>query len=492
VRTAALLLLLATLLPAGPVAAQCLNAFVPGSSEDGRVTPSSSNSPVPINTWVWYLVVNPATSIADTTAGLELISLETGAEIALEGVGTVRSDDRVLLAYRPEVELEPLTDYEISFDREPGLVTNVTRVGFRTSDQRDTEAPAVPELLGQELFTDYNQLGSEPCRVTDYHDEVSFFLGSDGYFNLLADDVEVDSIDDLFTDVVAISESAEVSWTGDIGPNQQLSFRHSTVDLAGNFSGWSETVEVTMPAPGCVGTGDGRVSQASLILAALLLLVRRKRRPHRGHFAVFGLVAALMLPTAARADSPPLITGEEEVEEVAPAPPAPEVDWKLDFGKELALHTRGWGIATAGTGLLQASFLLMQPARVPFALQLSIANTMLWMPSLSTLVVMAGTSLVLRSTTDAYRLARGLRRASNFFGILSLALLQASIPLAVYGGTFDPSIAVSVLGVHASVIFVALATAVLSKRVEAHSYLGERDRRRAQVFPLPTGILVLF
>ncbi|MCP4873143.1 MAG: hypothetical protein GY898_30995 [Proteobacteria bacterium] len=493
-RTAALLFSLACVLAPGLASAQCPNFFFEETA-DGRVTPSSSDSLAPVNTWVWYTVVEPDTTIGGTTSGLSLLSLGSGEEVGLEALGTVRSDDRLLLAYQPEAELEPDTDYEIEFDREPGALTDISRVAFRTSDERDTTAPMVPEAIGQDVFTDYNQLGSEPCMVTDYNDEVRFFLAGDGDFRFMAHEVEVDAIDDLFADVVSISETSDVGYVDDIGPNQDLSFRFSAVDLAGNFSGWSDPLAVTTPAPGCVDDGT-QVTRASLLLAAVLLLLRRKRRLKAGHPAVFGLLLALLLPTAALADSPPLITGEPEVEEEAPPEPVAKPDWKIGFSKELTLHTRGWGIAAAGTGVLQASFLLMQPARVPWALQLSIANTILWLPAVSTWVVMAGTGLLLRSTGDsAQSLSKGLRRAGSVFGIVSLALFQASIPLAIYGGTYDPSIGVSVLGVQLSLVFVAIATTVLSRRVDHHgreAYKSYKKGLEVSVFPTPNGIVVRF
>lgn len=487
---AALLLLLASLLASGPAAAQCPD-FFSDPTADGRVTPSSSDSLAPTNTWVWYTIVDPDTPIESTTPGLSLLSLASGEEVPLTGVGSIRGADRIMLAYQPDADLDPDTDYEIEFDREPGPSTDVGRVVFRTSASRDTAAPILPEAIGQELFTDYNQLGTEPCEVTDYNDEVRFFLVSDGTFNLMARDEAIDSIDDLFADVVSISETTEVEYTDDIGPNQELAFRFGAVDLAGNFSGWTDPLEVTTPGPGCIDRGDG-VTRASLLLAAILLLVRRKRRARAGDPAVFGLLLALMLPTAARADSPPLITGEPEATEEAPAPPTRAVDWKPGFSEELTLHTRGWGIAAAGTGVLQGTFLLMQPARVPWSLQLSIANTILWLPAVSTLVVMAGTQWVLRSTESARALAKGLRRAGNVFGIVSLAMFQASIPLAVYGGTFDPSIGVSVLGAQLSIVFVAIATTVLSRRVEHHARLVRAKAREVTVIPTPGGLVVRF
>jgi hypothetical protein len=200
---------------------------------------------------------------------------------------------------------------------------------------------------------------------------------------------------------------------------------------------------------------------------------------------------ALAVPTAAWADSPPLITGEPEVTEEAPLP-APDVEWRDTLDAELRLHTRGWAIAAAGTGLLQASFLLMQPARVPFALQLSIANTLLWLPALSTLIVMAGTRQLLTSTWDARTFERELRRASSIFGIVSLSLLTVSLPLAVYAGLFDASISVAVLGAQISLLFISATCSVLAQRVAVHSWVRPRQATRIQVMPGPAGVVVLF
>ena len=368
-----------------PASAQDCEAFRPDPY--GRVTPSSSDYPVPTNSWIWYGVGNAwDVSQSPDIARLSVLSLDDGSDVVLERRGVIATPDELLFAFEPIDELDPLTDYEVEFAVSPRPLSaelveqDYLRLTFRTGEGADEVTPPVPTELGRELYTDYNQLG-EGCDVLDYQDEASWFLDSQGYFNLLGraeDGFEQD--DGLFADVAAISESPELEIFGDIGPGARMSVRWGTVDLAGNFSGWSAESKDTMPAAGCVSTGDGRVAQAALLPLGLLLLLGSIRR--RRDLARYGL-PLLLLASVLVVATPGTASAQDEAVPVLEEAPA-ELTWDGQLDAWLAVNIRSWGAVSAGTGGLEILLLSLQPVRPPWALQGLLANTAQWVPTLTT------------------------------------------------------------------------------------------------------------
>jgi len=478
-------------LVAAPAAAQDCDRFRPAPF--GTVTPSSSDYPVPTNSWLWYRVGNAWELEADPDmAWLSVLSLDDGSAVELEPAGTITGQEELLFAWQPVDDLEPLTDYEAAFDPAPFAGSgqpadeDLMRVSFRTGEQSDEAVPPVPTELGRELYTDYNQLG-HGCEVTDYQDEASFFLESQGYFNLLGraeDGFEV--TDGLFARTSAISETAEVEIFGDIGPGARLSVRWSTVDLAGNFSGWSEETKDTMPAAGCVSVGDGRISQAALLPVGLLLLLGGWRR--RRLLVRLGLPALLLCSTLVVA-SP----GAAEASESVTFDDNPvELTWDGRLDAWLTVNIRSWGAVSAGTGGLEILLLSLQPVRPPYALQGALANTAQWVPTLTTFLSLVLVRQALRTSSPG-RLRSGVKGLGIAMSVVATITWYTAAPLMVLAGQTDPAFSFAVLALPLSATFLAATMDVVKRRIDRERRVGARGRVQPQLLAAgPTGVVIAF
>jgi len=495
----------AVLLPAASASAQCFGGFSwePPPVRFGWVAPSSTDTPVPTNTWIWYRANFGDDPVAADTIHprLTLQPLNTQEPVELIGLGIVHLPDGALFAFQPAVELEPLTDHEVQFNRdliEPELLMSVS---FRTGEGPDQTPPAVPEVLGHEFFSDYNQLGACPDDVLDYSDEATWYVQSEGTFAFVA---KANAVADgeLFGDAWAMSETPELQIEGDIGVGTDLSVRISTVDLAGNFSGWSEPQGGRMPAAGCVSTDEG-VSRASLLLAGLVLLAgrwRRRRRAKRAPEAAawspfagpvgLGLAAALLLPLAT-----PTVASAGEGDELEVELTAND-RWRADLDRELKPIEDAWAGVSLGAGALQVTWLALTPARAPYALQLSIANTALWLPTVATLVVIASSRHSIRTARTVQRARRGIRGTAITLGVWSMVVGTFALPVGIaLGVIYDPSVAPGVLSVPLSLMFSAIACEDLARRIERHTGTRRSATRRPPARILaagPTGLVVVF
>lgn len=496
---APLLLFLGTLLAAAPASAQCFSWFqLPPS---GWAMPSSGDTPVPTNTWIWYVADYSDQRISpdDTSPSLRLQPLDREEPVELIGLGVIDVPGGAVFAYQPAEELSPLTDHELRFNRdliEPALPMTVS---FRTGEGPDFEAPPVPELLGKELFTDFNQLATDPCRVEDYRDEASYFVESAGALNLLADASAVRA-GELFGDALDVTDVAKLSLTGNLGVGAQVEVQIATVDLAGNFSGWSETQTDRMPAAGCVANGDGKVSQASLLLAGLLLLAGRLRRragrrgPRRDRSLsgplLWALLLALALPVAVPSTAA-AGSARSNLELTL------NDHWRADLDAELRPIEQAWAGVSLGAGALQLTWLALQPARAPYALQLSIINTGFWLPTVATLVTLAISRQAILTSRSVPRARRAIRGAAITLGVFSMVLGTFALPVGILlGANYDPSLAFAVLAVPMSMAFSAITAEDVARRIRRHMALDNRAERRVVAPRLlaagPTGVVIVF
>jgi len=449
---------------------------------------------VPTNSWIWYRVTLGSGSVplSDIRPELALQPLNTAEPVPLVGLGIIGLSDGALFAYQPERELDPDTDHEVRFNRDLLLPSTLLSVSFRTGPGPDLEPPPVPELLGYEFISDYNQFDTCENGVTDYNDRATWRIDSAGMFNLLAGVDEIDE-DELFVDPWVLSETEELILEGDIGPTSDMSMRLSAIDLAGNSSGWSDPHRALMPAAGCIDDGEG-LRRASLPLAALLLLLRRgrcrraARRARRSASwspfvgpAGLALVAALLLPLAAPTTA--LAANQSARQRAA-----------LD--RELAPIERGFAGVSLTAGTLQATWLLLQPPRVPFALQLSVVNTALWLPSVSSLVAIAGSRHSIRTSKTLGRARRAIKGAAITFGVLSMVTGTVALPGGlVLGLIYDPSLFFAVIAVPMSMLFLAATCNDIAARIRVSLTRARSAHRRPPprlVGLGPSGLTVVF
>jgi hypothetical protein len=166
-------------------------------------------------------------------------------------------------------ELEPNTEYwiEVDFAEEPNAPVTTDRTSFTTGNGPKLEAPSLPQLISSVAGA------GRGWAVGSVNRWLTLELLHDGI--LIADNAtalgSLTSVDDLLLEekmefsAIALSETSRViRWmttgsamhvgVGDCGiwPAAETDVqqgRFGVLDLAGNFSGWGEPVELRIPSP---------------------------------------------------------------------------------------------------------------------------------------------------------------------------------------------------------------------------------------------------
>lgn len=194
----------------------------------------------------------------------------------------------------PMAPLEANASYTFQLEC-PDLAPNLNTT-FTVGEGPDTDAPApVVATRGEEFHHD--DLGS--CGADHY---VEYAVEHDGLFTIIdvhADGVvdfdaappeplamgsTIDYVDDETESVSVGNQTCRTSWP-EANYGESADVRFATVDLAGNFSGWSATERVELEplddpnAGGCAVTrGEDRGAPLWVGLALLALLGLRRRR----------------------------------------------------------------------------------------------------------------------------------------------------------------------------------------------------------------------
>jgi MYXO-CTERM domain-containing protein len=220
-----------------------------------------------------------------------LRNMATGQTVATELQIIELPDDARVLSYRPLSDLEPAASYEAVYDDE-GFVTS-----FTTGAARDDEPPALPVVATEPFYEPASPTSS--CGSFESRG-MSFELEDvEPQRDLVAVDREgMASVVDqpqgeLFElrpfPIFLLGRAACVDNWPEVGPGASTSVRFGVFDLAGNFSGWGEEIDVMLeeePEPAATGcgcqAGPAREGWAGLgPLLGLVAVPRARRRPSR-------------------------------------------------------------------------------------------------------------------------------------------------------------------------------------------------------------------
>lgn len=183
-----------------------------------------------------------------------------------------------LLVVRPAELLAPGTQYRLAAESSNALV-------FTTGDDVDEEAPSPPVETGRTTRSVVLAPGVVNTCVDGSEYEFAILdVESDGALVVLniddrttLDELALDGRVGQFTEDAFVMINAS-NWP-DIAPSATTRVRLGAFDLAGNFSGWSDPIEVTLPPRGCSCESSIVDARASAwTLAALLGVAPRRRR----------------------------------------------------------------------------------------------------------------------------------------------------------------------------------------------------------------------
>jgi len=273
------LLLVAALWPTRVGAHECwIYDDSPGTT---RLRPGGDEDSAPTNTLLWLLLEGSGSmSDADFAGAASALTLESdeGDPVELEVEGTISSPVLEVMALRPVEELRPTTGYraEWSWFGEWGAELVLHEVTFMTGAGPDDEAPETPEEQSRYLESDETAFHWY-CGGWDFYDVARFGVDPADDWTMLDGGRPTGDewSDSPWLRVEDLAEGSRVEMTGTFQPGGRLDYRFSALDLAGNFSGWSEPHRVTMPLAGCSATHESWLPL--LLPLPLLRLVRRRR-----------------------------------------------------------------------------------------------------------------------------------------------------------------------------------------------------------------------
>lgn len=245
------------------VAAPC-DCAVPGLA---FVAPADGASEVPLNARVW-------------SGGVDARLLDAGGVEVAASITRIDVDGIAIRVLAPLALLQPGATYTI--ERGSGSTS------FVVGATRDDEAPAAPrEMTRRTVVFDAHE--SQTCGGRgEYYVELQ--LEHEGLFALVDRDATT-TLDGrapsgavstaAFDGVAALLGSGACvrSWP-EAAPGSSAGVRFATFDVAGNFSGWSDSSEVEIPG-GCECTATEPTTSTPGLLVALTLLaalaLRRRR-----------------------------------------------------------------------------------------------------------------------------------------------------------------------------------------------------------------------
>ncbi|GEM_PF-2337170 len=421
-----LALLVALLIPSVASAQECRE---PLSTLDSQVFPRSPAGLAPTDTLIWYLTDERLATHEGIQRALSVVSLGGDGAVDVVPAGAALTPRRGLFAFRPVEPLSPNTDHEIQYPVHP-LGDDLAVTSFRTTDGPSTEAPSIPTLESVALASDYSLLG-DWCSSQDYRDEALYRLESDGMFDVVgrAGGAWTFAEDPLADEVAAIG-SGDVSLQDDLAPLARFDVRFGSLNLAGDFSGWSEPEATEMPASGCRDNERG-VTWAMPVLLLFGLGGLRRREAWVPLIAAT-IVLSVAVPTPAAAEEPPTRNWREVVLERT--------------AQDLPVLV---GVGVSAAVVDTVAFASLAP-RGHGALQTRLVNITVLSPTLGALAAVGGVRRALLDRRSPKRIARGLRGAW-------IALISVAIPVSIFSqvgavalGQTDVSLGVALMAPAAS------------------------------------------
>ncbi len=257
------------------------------------LAPADGSTEVPTNTRIWvggmHIGGAPQSAEELTTSPPVILQKDDGTEVDLTA-GVIAGNNEVIGVFTPTVELAPGGVYSLvreiysSNDPDPIFETLTT---FTVGAEADNEFPAVPSELARSSSSSPRVPGQvSSCGPTDMV-EVRVEATGQLMVGQTGDEFEFDPAE-LNGSVSEVSFDGELdlgvgncqwSWP-DAKPNASTELRWGAFDLAGNFSGWTEPTEITIPPAGCSCTaqGGGTPSGALAIFAFVALAGWGRRR----------------------------------------------------------------------------------------------------------------------------------------------------------------------------------------------------------------------
>ncbi len=268
-------------------ACSCLEGFTEFAA------PSDGAVDVPTNAKVWI-----GGAFFGSNGDPNQLNLVDGAGQPVDVVrSTMRGDMQLLAVLTPDEELDQGGSYTV-LDGGGSVVTTFT-VGFSS----DVEIPAIPEEVGRQGHSD--QRAPTPPGSCGFSDLVTLQVASEGLFVVAnvaeANGLNTDGVQGIasqmaFTDQVEIGRAVCMFSWPDAEPNAATEVRLGTFDIAGNFSGWTDSAAVQIPQAGfdedgniAISTTCSSAGEVSPAAAALLLVgfaaVFARRTPFASRFA---------------------------------------------------------------------------------------------------------------------------------------------------------------------------------------------------------------
>ncbi len=399
----------------------------------------------------------------------------------------------------------------------------VDEVTFTTGDADDVDAPAVPESAGHRLST-AAEVYAMCASMSD--DVAEFKLDASSDFALLAEETFLgepltSDDDDVGTPRLGDARPGdEVAHRGRFTAGRRHAVRLGAMDLAGNFSGWSEPVEVTMPLAGCsAADGDLPGSRVALLLLALGALPGLARR--RREWGTLVLAGAVVVPllavapgTAAAADeaadeaaadeeaAPPVVTEDGELSgdfEVTGAAAA-SATWQGQYSARYDHHLRGWAVGASLAGVAHLGAALAVPWRAPGAYVVASWMAGVSVPAVSGLLSTATIRRAIATSTSAYRTRRGLIGGAVVTIAIGATLIVPAAGAAIFGmiGGIMPLVGmIAAVPVSLLTIGTTMAVAAGTLKREAMWERGVRPKGRfgrapVEVVPGASGLTIFF
>lgn len=236
---------------------------------DGQVLPLNGATDVPLNARVFYF--------PQGSAGTPVLKDDTGAAVSTTS-STITIQAGSVTVLTPSQPLTANKSYTVS-------VTSGTLSTFTTGTTTATQAPAVPHVTGEDPITGsyaggppwgdnlfaINRVtidGTAPMVLVDVDNKTTFAPASlSGSAAHLTDSKTIEFDRDGICTVKVESDSAQV--------------RLGALDVAGNFSGWSDPQTVNIPSNGCGCSASNTPRAPWIAILAVLALLRLRRGQDR-------------------------------------------------------------------------------------------------------------------------------------------------------------------------------------------------------------------
>ncbi len=277
----------ALLLPAPAHACSC------ALNNTDYLAPADGATEVPTNTRIWVGGAHfgdDSPTVEDLESSPPFLLLQDdGTEIELSA-GVLSESSLSIAVFTPTAELVAGGVYSLvkeiyNLDSpEPTLVSLTT---FSVGGAADLEAPALPRELARSSSSSARLPGQmSSCGPTDV---VNISVEETGHL-LVAQlgetgDFDTDNLNGVVSDLSPDGVfrlgvgSCRWSWP-EAAPGASADAQWGALDLAGNFSGWSEATEIVIPPAGCSCSAQGNSTPAGLaaLLAFMLLASAGRRR----------------------------------------------------------------------------------------------------------------------------------------------------------------------------------------------------------------------